>query len=679
MSVLSSAHLTVEDRLDRAFERGWTPAPDLTVSEWADNHRWLSAVASAEHGKWRTSRTPYLREIMDQLSANSPTQEVCFMKAAQIGATEAGLNWIGYVIHHAPGPMLMIQPTLEMLKKVSKQKLAPAITSTPALAERIGPSRERDSGNTLFTKEFPNGILLMTTANSAAGLRTMSIRYLFPDEIDAYADDVGGEGDPIELARKRTATYRSRRKCFYTSTPTNRGSSRIEKMYNKASDRRRFFIPCPECGHMDFLTWSGYADFIGNKDGGHHCIAWDREPDRPETAYMVCGGRGCRIPEHRKDWMLQRGEWRSTLPVEERIGRMPGYHLSALYSLIGQSWAECVAEFLRVKKDPPLFKVWVNTILGESWEEAGSLIIDVDELLNRICGTEGALCPAYPFATVGEGPTESTEQRVPIGVGLVVAAIDVQADRLEWKVIGYGAGEESWPLAAGAETGDPAQEEVWLKLDRQLLEPLMHERGRVVPISAIAVDTRFHSDRAYRFCAARYGRKIAQTFGVRGEGHLSGVPIVPSPIPTRDKSYRAPVWNLCTDTAKERIYARLQIQQPGPGYMHLPHWVNREYLEQLTAEKPIHKWTNGRRLRLWEKKNGRERNEQLDLEVYCLAALHILGRGQAPRDLAELAKELEKPPDPASPPPSPTGVAVPVALLRQQRGNWVTGGRGWKR
>lgn len=644
-----------------AFARGWVPDPELTVSEWAEKHRWLSDVGAAEPGFWRNNRTPYLVEIMDLLSVNDPTTELCFMKAAQIGATEALVNAIGYVIHHAPGPALLVEPTLELLKKVSKQRLAPAILETPELLERVGEARERDSGNTLFSKSFPGGILNMTTANSAAGLRSMPIRFLFADEVDAYPGDVDGEGDPIELARKRTVTFRGRRKCAYISTPKDRGPSRIEKLY-KASDQRRFFIPCPECGHMDFLTWSGFADFLAGKDGGHHYIAWD--PGQPETAHMVCGRNGCRIPETKKPWMMERGRWIATSPGP---GKMPGFHLSALYTMIGQRWADCATEFLAVKDDPPLFRVWVNTVLGESWEERGSITIDVESLLARRCGMERAPCPAYPSS---EGP--EPEQLVPTGVGLTIGAIDVQKDRLEWEVIGYGAGEESWVLSSGAQFGDPNQEKVWLDLERDLLEPLKHEGGRAVQVAAIAVDTRYASEQAYRFCHAGFWRTTGRTLGVRG-GQLVGAPIAGTA--TRSNAYRVPVWTICTDTAKERIYARLQIPQPGPGYIHLPAWVDEEYVEQLTAEKPQQKWVNGRRERVWKKRNNRERNERLDLHVYALAALYILGP-KVIRSLGDLARDLAKPPEGPAPAPVPVGVQAPAAILRRQRGNWVN---RWKR
>jgi phage terminase large subunit GpA-like protein len=239
----------------RAWRRGMRPDADLTVSEWADAHRWLSSRASAEPGRYRTARTPYLREIMDALSPSHPAQRISFMKAAQVGATEAGNNWIGFVIHHAPGPMLAVLPTVEMAKRTSRGRIDPLIEDSPALKERVSPARSRDAGNWMLSKEFPGGILVLTGANSATGLRSMPARYVFLDEIDAYPASADEEGDPVTLAEARTTTFAHRRKVFMVSTPTIRGLSRIEREF-EASDQRRYFVPCPHCGHLQWLVLS---------------------------------------------------------------------------------------------------------------------------------------------------------------------------------------------------------------------------------------------------------------------------------------------------------------------------------------------------------------------------------------------------------------------------------------
>ncbi len=226
------------DDIQCAWRDGLTPDPLLSVSEWADRHRVLTSRASAEPGRYRIARTPYMRDILDALSPADPCRRVVFMKAAQVGATEGGNNWIGYVIHQAPGPMLAVQPTVELAKRNSRQRIDPLIEESAALRKRVRPARSRDSGNTMLSKEFPGGILIMTGANSAVGLRSIPARYILLDEVDAYPASADEEGDPVTLAEARSLTFAHRRKVLLISTPTVKGFSRIEREY-EASDQRR--------------------------------------------------------------------------------------------------------------------------------------------------------------------------------------------------------------------------------------------------------------------------------------------------------------------------------------------------------------------------------------------------------------------------------------------------------
>ena len=255
------------------------PDPALTVSEWADRHRVLSPRASAEPGRYRTDRTPYMRAIMDALSPSHPARRIVVMKSAQVGFTEGGNNWIGYVIHHAPGPMLAVQPTVELAKRFSRQRIDPLIAESPALRERVRPARSRDAGNTVLSKEFPAGLLVITGANSAVGLRSMPARYLFLDEVDAYPPSADEEGDPVALAEARTRTFSWRSKILLGSTPTIHGLSRIEREY-EASDQRRYFVPCPHCGHMQWLQFERLRWDKGKPETAHYDMRGLRRPDR---------------------------------------------------------------------------------------------------------------------------------------------------------------------------------------------------------------------------------------------------------------------------------------------------------------------------------------------------------------------------------------------------------------
>jgi phage terminase large subunit GpA-like protein len=271
----------------RQWSRGIRPDPNLTVSQWADQHRWLSSRASAEPGRYRTARTPYMREIMDALSPVSPVQRVVFMKAAQVGATEAGNCFIGFVMHHAPGPMLAVQPTVELAKRNSRQRIDPLIEESPELRERVKPARSRDAGNTMLSKEFAGGILIMTGANSAVGLRSTPARYLFLDEVDAYPASADEEGDPVSLAEARSLTFAHRRKALLVSTPTIRGLSRIEREF-EASDQRRYHVACPQSAERHIRRcrlrctlrpWPQYPKNPGPPQG-FVCLDHCRNPDR---------------------------------------------------------------------------------------------------------------------------------------------------------------------------------------------------------------------------------------------------------------------------------------------------------------------------------------------------------------------------------------------------------------
>ena len=233
----------------KAFHAGLSPDPTITVSEWADQHRILTSRSSKEAGRWRTSRTPYLREIMDCLSSSSPVIQVALMKGSQVGGTEVGNNWIGYVIDHCPGPMMVVMPTGDVQRRKSRQTLDPLIEDTPRLAEKVSARKSRDPGNTTLMKTFPGGMLVMASAQSAADLRSMPVRFLFKDEIDAYPQELEGEGDAVDLADRGTMTYKDSKKIFECSTPTSEHGSRIARKYQQ-SDRRRYHVPCPHCGHL---------------------------------------------------------------------------------------------------------------------------------------------------------------------------------------------------------------------------------------------------------------------------------------------------------------------------------------------------------------------------------------------------------------------------------------------
>ena len=482
--------------------------------------------------------------------------------------TEAGNNWLGYIIHHAPAPTLYVMPTTEMIKRASKQRIAPLLESTPELRERIASPRSRDSGNTIMMKEFEGGVLVMTGANSAVGLRSMPARYLFMDEIDAYPGDLNGEGDPIALAMKRTSTFKRNRKIFMPSTPTLKDSSHVERFFLQ-SDQRYYYLPCPHCGHYQTITWAK--------------ITWkDGEPD---TAQMCCESCGALIPEQHKTQMLERGEWRATATSSDQSLR--GYHLSALYSPLGwYSWSDAVKEFLAAKDNRELFKTWVNTTLGEAWEESGDGV-DPASLIGR--------CEQYD---------------IDIPCAIKTAGVDVQKDRLECSIVAWGDGEECWLLDHIIIAGETASPDVWAELGDVLDD---------YSVDGAVVDAGYNTSMVESFVASR--RWCAAGKGVSGTSR----PLVEDNAKRKQRLRRrrgdtVPKEPIGVDQGKALLYARLQMQQHGPGYIHfrIDPAFDGEYFAQLTAERLTTTYRHGRPTRQWVA--TRPRNEALDCMVYAMAA-----------------------------------------------------------
>ncbi|MBZ0130224.1 MAG: phage terminase large subunit family protein [Rhodobacteraceae bacterium] len=583
----------------RAWRRGMRPDPDLTVSEWADQHRWLSSRASAEPGRYRTARTPYLREIMDALSPGHPALRISFMKAAQVGATEAGNNWIGFVIHHAPGPMLAVLPTVEMAKRSSRGRLDPLIEESAALRERVKPARSRDAGNSMLSKEFPGGILVLTGANSATGLRSMPARYIFLDEVDAYPASADEEGDPVSLAEARTTTFAHRRKVFMVSTPTIRGLSRIEREY-EASDQRRYFVPCPHCSHMQWLEFER--------------LRWAK--GKPETASYHCAGCEAPIAEHHKTAMLAAGEWRAT--AKSRDPNSIGFHISALYSPIGwKSWEQIARDWLAAQGSEDMLRAARNTLLGETWVESGE---------------------APEWQRLADRREHFGEAQIPESGLFLTAGVDVQKDRFEVDVWAWGRGLESWLIDHIVIAGGPDHREAWDQLTKMLGQTWQHANGAVMPIAKLAIDSGYESAAVYGWARAQGFEQVAPVKGLEGFNRatpVSGPTFVDATIGGRRLRRGARLWSIATATFKTETYRFLRLERPSDedrdlglcdpaGTVHLPDWIDTEWLKQLVAEQLVtvrNKRGYGRQE--WQKL--RERNEALDCRVYARTAAWILG------------------------------------------------------
>lgn len=588
-----------DDLYFKSFCQGLKPDPNFNVSQWADNHRILTSVSSAEPGPWRTDRTPYLKEIMDCLSPSNPCEKVVFMKGAQIGGTECGNNWMGFVIHHAPGPMLIVNPTVETAKRTSKMRIDPAIENCPALKEKVQDPRSRDSGNTMLMKEFPGGVLILTGANSAVGLRSMPIRYLFLDEVDGYPDDANAEGDPVNLAIQRTATF-SNKKIFMISTPTIKNYSRIETAFLEG-DQRYYFVPCPDCSELQILKWKN--------------IKWPK--GQPENAYYKCKKCGSKWEDHQKAEILKNGKWIAQNPNNE--SKTISFHLSSLYSPHGWvSFGDIAKEFSEVHKDPPRLQVWTNTKLAETWEDMSGEAIDPTGLLKR---------------------RENFGKHLPKDVAIITAGVDVQDNRLELEIVGWGKDEESWSLDYQVIYGDPSTPDLWNDLDKILSHSFIHSRdlGNFA-ITAVAVDSGGHyTDHVINYCDER---KYKRFWAIKGSSNGNGVPIWPVRA-SQSKRLKKPVYVIGVNDAKETLMQRLRIENSGAGYWHFPIERDQEWFNQITSEVIKTKYVKGRPTRTWQPRKEGIATEGLDCRVYAFAALRGLVRNWK-LDLNKLAHKLSE-------------------------------------
>ena len=465
-----------------AYFRGLRPDPSLWVDEWADEYMRIPRdTGAAEPGKYRTVRTPYAREPMRCLSPAHPCKRVVTMVASQLMKTQIALNWIGALIHMVPSNILTLLPSLGLAKRVSS-RIGKTIKATPVLRERVAASRSRDSRNTMDTKEFEGGSLYVTTAGSAANLAELSARYVYGDEIDRWEVDVGEEGDPIELAETRGSTFGRNAKFYFSSSPTIKGASRIDDLF-EGSDQRYYYVPCPTCGHMQTLEWERL----------HYSQDFN-------VVHYECVGPDCDvlIEEHHKGDMLARGEWRAHAKGD---GETVGFHLNALYSPLGWTgWKSLAKQFEKAKKaqskgDLEPMQVFYNTRLAKVWDSAQEQT-KASVLIER-ARREGFSLGAMPAAVM-----------------MITGAVDVQADRLEFMAMGWGVGMERWVIDHRVIAGDPSDERTWAVLDELLKERYRHPCGVGLGILAVAVDSGgHHTDEVYQFCRVRRWRNI---FAIKG-------------------------------------------------------------------------------------------------------------------------------------------------------------------
>lgn len=591
------------------FLKGLELPPRQTISEWADANRVLSSESSAEPGQWNTSRAEYQRGLMDAIS-DIDCEEITIVASSQVGKTEMLNNAVGYYIDKDPCPILLLQPTVEVAKSWSTDRLSPMLRDTPCLQNKVSDSK--DSGNTVMHKSFPGGHITMAGANSAASLASRPIRIVLLDEIDRYPLSAGQEGDPVKLAVKRTTTFWNR-KVIKCSTPTIKGISKIDASFRR-SDQRYFYVPCPHCGEYQRIEWKN--------------VKWEKletNEESAKTAMYACPHCGCLWNDVERWHAISQGEWRATKPFHGHAG----FALWEGYS----PWVkleEIVHNFLDAKEDPEALKTFINTSLGEVWEDKGERV-EEDKLVAR----------------------RETYTKAPPDVVVITAGVDIQDNRIEVERIGWTSNNQSYGLGKKVLLGDPGADRIWEELDELLLTPIEHDLVGEMQISACCVDSGYLTQQVGKFCQERWNRRIWAVKGMAGEGR----PIIKK-APGKLRKTNLDFFLVGTDTVKDVIYNRLRVEDPqAPGYCHFNMDYDENHFVQLTAEEAKTSFVKGRKIRYYALRPGRKRNEALDIFGYSLAALECMRlqgldlrrrweRMLAKQEYAEKVREMvEKNPD----------------------------------
>ena len=573
------------DYSNRPYAKGFfevfKPTPILTVSEWAEKYRILTSEGSSMPGKYRNEITPYWVEVMNALSPSSPTREVAIMKSVQCGATDAMFNWVLYHMHIKPGPFLYMMPTDDLVKKISKQRLSPAINKISEIRCKLS----KKLGNSLTNKVYNGGFLSLSGATSSNAFSTCPFGYLIMDEMDRFEINVGDEGDPVKLARNRMITFQNW-KAAYISTPKLKETSTIYKLYQD-SDQGVYKVPCPDCSGVKGVTDDGFFEMK------EELLIWTKGDY--DDVFMQCPHCGSLIPESEKNKIVAKGKWVAKNPGHERRG----FHVTSFMSYFVK-WSDIAKEKDKIKNSPEAEQVYINQTLGLPYEEKGELMtIDYCERM------------------------EKYNAEVPNTVFIITLSVDVQKDRLEYEVKGWGKDKESWGIEYGKLYGHTYEitesnkefPSVWSKLDEVRNRRFTREDGIVLKIMAVGIDSGGNegiTDTVYSYCKKWSSKNV---IALKGSSQ------------SKDVIYTPPAWKkggywfgrVGTFEAKRLIYHLLKKNDTGAGYLHFPFNTESGYdetaMKTLTAERLVFEYRNGYKKLKWVKEKH-VRNELLDLNVY---------------------------------------------------------------
>lgn len=627
-----------ERRRAEVADAVFQPKPRIPGSEWAEAYGYLPAD-SPEPGRFRISRVPYLQEPLDAV-CDPRVEHVVAMKGSQIGWTVSVFGMAtGYYIHQTPQPILWYQPTEDDARAAARDKLDGVLQASPELRAIIGEEGGRDGKNTTLRKVYPGGHLDVLWASTTRAFRLRSAGVIFADEVDEYP--MTDQGDPIRLIRSRLTAYRHPT-FVEASTPTLKGASRIETAYDR-SDQRRYFVPCPHCDHGQVLVWGGPDEDRGFK--------WDttlvegRKVHVPGTVAYLCEQCGTLIEERHKARMIREGEWIPDNPDSP----VRGYHIPQLIAPFqGTRWEALVSTWDHVHDNPEELQTFVNHVLAETWEER-----DLKFSATRL-----------------ESRAEKYPAEVPNGVGVLVASVDVQHDRLELAVKGYGAGEESWLIGHHRIWGDTSlpDNDPWQTLEHELSRTYEHESGRPLRISATMIDAGDQPTTVYRFVRGKEHRGV---YAVMGTDSRQKQQLRRAKRPNKNG---VRLWTVDTFHFKRMVSHRLKLNKPGPRYLHFcaptRTGADAEYFRQFGAMTWRRKRLRGK-LVLAPHQLG-DADEAIDLEVYALAALYSLGDPIVDQ-LGEFAKRLSEPYEPEA----EEGQEERPDRSHDDGGDWASGGGRW--
>ena len=613
--------------------------PSSTVTEWAKEHRVLSRGTTHKPGRF----IPYPMQVapMDDVTDQAVSEVIMCWAAQTAGKTETLFNIIGYFIHVDPSPILYVLPTDKLGSDYSKERLAPMIRDTPVLKELVRDPRTRDSGNTVLSKTFPGGSIALVGANAPAGLAGRPRRVILLDEVDRFPVSAGTEGDPCALADKRADSFPNAVK-VKTSTPTVKGRSRIWSLLEQ-SDFQKWHARCPRCQAEQVFAWSQ--------------VGWPE--DKPEEAWIECAGCKAKLSDEERVAAVTAGRWKATQPFRGKRG----FWLNGINTLLKKHKGfsnrlhEMASDFLQAKAEGgQALRVWINTFLCECYEEEVDAGVKPDELENR--------------------SEDYTPDDIPRAVLMLVAGVDIQKDRIECEVVGYGPSEERWGIEKKVFDGFLEQDDVWKNLDEYLLKDFTRDDGLTLKIDRVFIDMGHAQKRVLEFCAPRLGRGVYPCKGINTAGRTVP-PLLPAK-PSRNNRARIPHWNVGVTVAKTTIYDRLPLPVPGARSMHFPkgYGYDTDHFRQLTTEQRKTRYKFGQAYSLFEKARASDRNEALDLAVYALAALHSLGRVNWAK-LEENRKAAAPKPEGEEKEEAPPESTINVRQVKIPRRNWVTGGGRW--